>query len=203
MRTHAQAAQRCLFTITTPLTRGNNAECVKALRGERRTKPIFVSQLALPPDWAAPLCETSHRKTFPLRTQRATLMCKCMQENFRKAEITEPNEVAALKLLGLWIITTRFSGTFLSFLGNNDFSGLIEENPNVGWSYCFPVAGGRSYHAHTINQWTWNRQKVAIMSPWFSPNFVHELSSQYLPAQEKSVVTKDVLVLFGWGDDAA
>lgn len=101
MRTHAQAAQRCLFTITTPLTRGNNAECVKALRGERRTKPIFVSQLALPPDWAAPLCETSHRKTFPLRTQRATLMCKCMQEIFRKAEITEPNEVAALKLLGL------------------------------------------------------------------------------------------------------
>lgn len=91
----------CLFTIKTQLTRGNNAECVKALRGEQRTKPIFVSQLALPPDWAAPLCATSHRKALPLCIQQATLMCKCMQENFRKAKITEPNEAAALKLSGL------------------------------------------------------------------------------------------------------
>lgn len=106
-RIHTRA-QSCLFTITTPPTRCNNAECVKALHSESRTKPIFVSQLALPPDWAAPLCETSHRKTQPLRMQRAALMCKCMQEIFRKAKITEPNEVAALKLLGLWIITTRF-----------------------------------------------------------------------------------------------
>lgn len=97
-RPHTGAPQRCLFT---PLTRGNNTECVKALHSERRTKPIFVSQLALPPDWAAPLCETSQRKTLPLHMQQATLMCKCMQGNFRKAEITEPNEVAALKLLGL------------------------------------------------------------------------------------------------------
>lgn len=116
----------CLFTIKTQLTRGNNAECVKALCGEQRTKPIFVSQLALPPDWAAPLCATSHRKTFPLCIQQAALMCKCMQENFRKARITEPNEVAALKLSGLWIITA-FYGTFLNFLWNNDFSGLIEK----------------------------------------------------------------------------
>lgn len=43
-----------------------DAECVEARRGERRTKPIFVSQLALPPDWAAPLCKTSHRKELPL-----------------------------------------------------------------------------------------------------------------------------------------
>lgn len=100
--------QMCLFTIKTQLTRGNNTECVKALHGERRTKPIFVSQLALPPDWAAPLCETSHRKTLPFCIQRATLMCKCMQEHFRKAKITEPNEVAALKLSGLWIITACF-----------------------------------------------------------------------------------------------
>lgn len=100
--------QMCLFTIKTQLTRGNNTECVKALHGERRTKPIFVSQLALPPDWAAPLCETSHRKTLPFCIQQATLMCKCMQEHFRKAKITEPNEVAALKLSGLWIITTCF-----------------------------------------------------------------------------------------------
>lgn len=78
--------QMCLFTIKTQLTRGNNAECVKALRGEQRTKPIFVSQLALPPDWAAPLCATSHRKALPLCIQQATLMCKCMQENFRKAK---------------------------------------------------------------------------------------------------------------------
>lgn len=121
----------CLFAIKTQLTRGNNAECVKALRGERRTKPIFVSQLALPPNWAAPLCATSHRKTFPLCIQQATLMCKCMQENFRKAKITEPNEVAGLKLSGLWIITA-FYGTFLNFLWNNDFSGLIEKK-NQKW----------------------------------------------------------------------
>ena len=141
--------QRCLFTITTPLTRGNNAECVKTHRGERRTKPIFVSQLALPPDWAAAPRETSHRKTLPLRTQQATLMCKCMQEIFRKAEITEPNEVAALKLLGLWIITALlFSETFLSFLENNDLSGLIEENPNLWWSYCFPAT-----NTHLIKCW--------------------------------------------------
>lgn len=68
---------------------------------KRRAKPIFVSQLALPPDWAAPPCEKSHRKMLPLHSQQAKLMCKCMQEYFRKAEITEPNEVAALKLLGL------------------------------------------------------------------------------------------------------
>lgn len=49
-----------------------------------------------------------------------------MQENFRKAKITEPNEVAGLKLSGLWIITA-FYGTFLNFLWNNDFSGLIEK----------------------------------------------------------------------------
>lgn len=110
-RTHTHLhnkLQMCLFTIQTQLTRGNNTECVKALHGERRTKPIFVSQLALPPDWAAPLCETSHRKTLPSWIQQATLMCKCMQEIFRKAKITEPNEVAALKLSGLWIITTCF-----------------------------------------------------------------------------------------------
>lgn len=47
-------------------------------------------------------------KRSPLHIQQATLMCKCMQEIFRKAKITEPNEVAALKLLGLWIITARF-----------------------------------------------------------------------------------------------
>lgn len=63
-----------LFTVKTPLRRGDAAECVKALRGERRTKPIFVSQLALAPDWAAPLCETSHRNMLPLRSQQATLM---------------------------------------------------------------------------------------------------------------------------------
>lgn len=75
-----------VFTIKTQLTRGNNTECVKALHGERRTKPIFVSQLALPPDWAAPLRETSHRKTLPFCIQQATLMCKCMQEHFRKSQ---------------------------------------------------------------------------------------------------------------------
>lgn len=106
---HAHRKGVCL---PSPLTRGNNAECVKALYSKKRTKPIFVSQLALPPDWAAPLCETSHRKTLPLCIQQATLMCKCMQENFRKDKITEPNELAALKLLGLWIITARFLELF-------------------------------------------------------------------------------------------
>lgn len=114
---HTHASQRCLFTTTTPLTRGNNAECVKALHGERRTKPIFVSQLALPPDWAAPLCETSHRKTHPLRTQQATLMCKYMHKIFRKAEITELNGVAALKLLRLWVMTMCFFWNFPQFPG--------------------------------------------------------------------------------------
>lgn len=48
------------------------------------------------------------QENLPLCTQQAALMCKCMQEDFRKAEITEPNEGAALKLLGLWIITANF-----------------------------------------------------------------------------------------------
>lgn len=62
----ARGTQARLFTMKTQLTRGNDAECVKARRGERRTKPIFVSQLALPPAWAVPLCKTSHRKALPL-----------------------------------------------------------------------------------------------------------------------------------------
>lgn len=62
----AHTTQTCLFTMKTQLTRGNGAECVAARCGERRTKPIFVSQLALPPDWAVPLCKTSHRKELPL-----------------------------------------------------------------------------------------------------------------------------------------
>lgn len=62
----ARGTQARLFTMKTQLTRGNDAECVQARRGERRTKPIFVSQLALPPAWAVPLCKTSHGKALPL-----------------------------------------------------------------------------------------------------------------------------------------
>lgn len=113
--------KRCLFSITAWLTRSNNAECVKTVLDKKRTKPIFVSQLVLPPDWAAPLRETSHRKTLPLRTQQDTLMCKCMQGVLRKDKITKPNEVASLKLFEFWIITVHISGTFYDFLWNNDF----------------------------------------------------------------------------------
>lgn len=168
----------CLFAIKTQLTRGNNAECVKALRGERRTKPIFVSQLALPPNWAAPLCATSHRKTLPLCIQQATLMCKCMQENFRKAKITEPNEVAGLKLSGLWIITA-FYGTFLNFLWNNDFSGLIEKKTKSGGKLLFPLTLWWSYLtvvSFILNQEAFILSVVATFPP---PSLVIPASSCY------------------------
>lgn len=135
----------CLFTIQTQLTRGNNTECVKALHGERRTKPIFVSQLALPPDWAAPLCETSHRKTLPSWIQQATLMCKCMQGKFQKSQNYWAKWGSCTQIVGIMNNYHMFYRTFLNFLWNNDFSGLIEKNLNVVWSYCFPVIGGRRY----------------------------------------------------------
>lgn len=156
----------CLFAIRTQLTRGNNAECVKTLLKAKREQNQSLSQLALPPDWAAPLCETSHRKTLPFCIQQATLMCKCMQENFRKAKITEPNEVATLKLSGLWIITTCFME--LSSISCETMTSmvLIEKNPNMEWSYCFPVTGGRSYLIPIFILWMRRHWRSQYLQPF-------------------------------------
>lgn len=146
---HTHAPQRCLFTITTPLTRGNNAECVKVLHSERRTKPIFVSQLALPPDWAAPLWETSHRKTQPSPHTTGHINVQMYARNFQKSQNYWAKWGSCTQIVGIMNNYCTFSGTFLIFFflfdRNNDFSGLIEENPNAVWSCCVFVARCRSY----------------------------------------------------------
>lgn len=143
-KTHKKL-QMCLFTIKTLLTRGNNTECVKALHGERRTKPIFVSQLALPPDWAAPLRETSHRKSAASLHTAGHINVQMYARNFEKSQNYWAKWGSCSQIVGIMNNYHTVYGTFLNFLQNNDFSGLIEKNPNVVWSYCFPVTVGRIY----------------------------------------------------------
>lgn len=112
---HTHAPQRCLFTITTPLTRGNNAECVKVLHSERRTKPIFVSQLALPPDWAAPLWETSHRKTQPSPHTTGHINVQMYARNFQKSQNYWAKWGSCTQIVGIMNNYCTFSGTFLIF----------------------------------------------------------------------------------------
>lgn len=104
--THAkQKLQMCLFTIKMQLTRGNNTEYVK---GKENKTDLCVSAGPASRLGRTTVWDITQENASSRRTQQATLVCKCMQENFRKAKITEPNEVAALKLSGLWIITACF-----------------------------------------------------------------------------------------------
>lgn len=142
-RPHTGALQRCLFT---PLTRGNNTECVKALHGEKENKTNLcvsagpASRLGRTTVW-----DITQENAPSLRIQQATLMCKCMQEKFQKSRNYWAKWGSCTQIVGIMNNYRTFYGTFLNFLWNNDFSGLIEENPNVVWSYCSPVARGRSY----------------------------------------------------------
>lgn len=135
-----------------------------AAKGEQN-QSLCLSWPCLP-DWAAPLCETSHRKTLAPRIQQATLMCKCMQGKFQKSRNYRAKWGSCTQIVGIMNNYRTVCGSFLNFLWNNDFGWFNWGKSKCGvkllfcsgWRLELPMPTFTSWmRAHQRGSWSRNR----------------------------------------------